>query len=76
MDRRQFLQTSAFGLAAAASATRHPLSIRSTKSTRPAGVRRAFLWTFIRGAPLKVGWLCNPSFSVPLRMNNLHSFHS
>lgn len=60
--------------ASAACFTSLPLSIRSIIRTRPLGVRRAFWWMFIRGAPLKVGWIRNPSFSVPLRMNNLHSF--
>ncbi len=74
-DGHSRLELSRF-LVPAARRTLQPCSIRCTKSTRPEGVRRAFLWTFIRGAPLKVGWLRNPSFSVPPRMNNFHSFDS
>ena len=51
-----------------------PAAIPCTKGIRPDGVRCAFLWTFVRGPPLMVGWCCNPSFSVLPRMNNLHSF--
>jgi len=46
-----------------------------TRCSRPTGVRRAFLWTFIRGGPLKMDWFRNPSFSVPLRMKTPKLLH-
>lgn len=59
--------------AVAARFTVQPASIRSTKSTRPDGVRRAFLWMFIRG--LRQGLeLRNPNLPPKSRVNNLHSF--
>ena len=62
--------------AASASPTRHPsLRTRCTNKARPCGVRRAFLWTFIRGSRV---WGCvcgNHSFTPTPRMNNLRSFY-
>ena len=45
-----------------------------TVSSRPLGVRRAFLWTFIRssGEPLKCRYLC---LSGPDRMDNVLKVH-
>lgn len=59
-------------VASAAAPTGTPLSIRSIIRTRPRGVRRAFLWTFIRGFRPELE-LRNPSLSPMLRVNSLHS---
>lgn len=63
--------------AIAVSATAQPASsIPRTIRSRPCGVSRAFLWTFIRGPcglQLSGG---NHSFPVLPRMNNLQSFNS
>jgi hypothetical protein len=58
--------------AAAARPTGKPASIRSTIRTRPRGVRRAFLWTFIRDLRQELE-LRNPNLSPTSRVNNLHS---
>jgi hypothetical protein len=53
-------------LASAPRPTGQPCSIRCTKNTRPEGVRRAFSWTFIRGALLKVGGFTTTASQHPL----------
>jgi len=61
--------------ASAAAFTDQPSStMREIISARLRGVRRAFLWMFIRGVPVEVECR-NPSFvQTPPRVNNLRSF--
>lgn len=64
---------SRFGVAPAATSGASPLNMADTNRSRPNGVKRAFLWMFIRSLlGLK---LRNLSFLGPDRMDNLLRAH-
>ena len=47
-----------------------------TIKSRPCGVRRAFLWMFIRGSGSGLVGFATPASHPRPRMDNLHGFHS
>ena len=60
---------------AAASGVCPPSTLARTKRSRPSGVRRAFLWMFIRSSEETLK-LRNSSFLAPDRMDNLLKAHT